>query len=81
MSINEQTSIKEVLNLVCQKLGKPLNSMEKIDHILEDENWITNVEALLEIDEAQWRAMKIPVGVENAIKKILKDVSISHECL
>ena len=74
MSFNDETTAREFVILVAQKIGKKPSDLEKVINILE-ENWIENVGALKQLEDDQWKELKIPMGLVNQIKKNLNETA------
>ena len=72
MSFNDETTARDFVILVAQKIGKKPSDLEKVINILE-ENWIENVGALKQLEDDQWKELKIPMGLVNQIKKNLNE--------
>jgi hypothetical protein len=74
MSFNDETTARDFVILVAQKIGKKPSDLEKVINILE-ENWIENVGALKQLEDDQWKELKIPMGLVNQIKKNLNETA------
>tara|TARA_B110000285_G_C15074736_1_gene590054 strand:+ start:83 stop:307 length:225 start_codon:yes stop_codon:yes gene_type:complete len=72
MSFNDETTARDFVILVAQKIGKKPSDLEKVINIFE-ENWIENVGALKQLEDDQWKELKIPMGLVNQIKKNLNE--------
>ena len=67
MSINDETSARDFLLDVARQIGKKASDLEKIILTFE-ENWIENVGAIKQLDDDQWKELKVPMGLVNKIK-------------
>ena len=74
MSFNDETTARDFVIHVAQKIGKKPSDLEKVINILE-ENWIENVGALKQLEDDQWKELKIPMGLVNQIKKNLNETA------
>ena len=70
MQYDDAMSTRDFVVQVAQKIGKKASDLENIIKILE-ENWIENVAALKQLDDEQWKELKVPIGLVNQIKKNL----------
>ena len=71
-AISDEMTSRDFIIKVAESINKKASDVEKIILILE-ENWIENVGALRELDDQQWKEMKIPLGLVNSIKKVLNN--------
>ena len=70
VKLTDETTSRVFLYHVAAKINKKPADVDKFVEALEG-NWIENVGALKQMDDAQWKELQIPMGLVNKIKEFL----------